>query len=381
MVAIVRANGDLQAEWYQPQSQDHYLQIDENIEEPNLGDRDDEAGVGFIVAGMGETTGGVIDRFSMSSFQLNEGYNVNQIKVWFLLTGIADPDPPDLITDIFLGEWKGEKTFSTVQSSGWRNSWENFQNDLANWTVVTDGSTQISVLDEHLGFKKVVKFYDSDPSEDCRIRDLGFSDQLTGTVYFIVAVEESNDQRFMIALLQGTNHKVQVGFLSSGNFYYFDGANLIDSGISYQLNTFYILKITFDCSINEFSFYYWNGSSWSVICEEKNFRNAGTAIDGIEIVSPNDHTGTVYASAVDYSWKAGYYEDRILDYITWISQIWDNLSGSQTELDGLEIKIKADDSLPGNTGIIVDTFYAEVTSYMPPILVKNMRINVQLERS
>lgn len=210
----------------------------------------------------------------------------------------------------------------------YRDCWENFSNDAdggnpdTNWVTLEPGSTSVEVLSSFANFKKVVKIYDNDGAQKASITHTFTAGQASGTVYLISAADQTNKSLRILNLLDQLGFPcITIGFYNTGTFFYYDGVGITDSTIPYSANVMYIFKIEFECgagaykglAADKYNAYYWNGSSWSAICLNKDTRTNANTIDDIYIDTYVADTGTMYVSAVDYSWASGYVEDRILN--------------------------------------------------------------------
>ncbi len=242
----------------------------------------------------------------------------DSLRVYKAPYGVGD----ELISQIYNLEPYAWETFSS--STDWGNP--------SGWTVQELSDTSVRVLPRFGGHKKVVELYDNSSTNWCYIQH-DFSNQVNGT-YYITTMTTSPDTYNGISVTGANGYAVSVAFNSSGTFYYGHSSGYSDSGIPYEANKWYTFKINFDCSIDQYSAYFWDDTNlnWSIITENTGFRNVQTTVYRFHIESAGPQANKAfYVAAIDNSWDVGYQEDRILYVSSADIAFIDNLTGSETK--------------------------------------------------
>ncbi|NVM04457.1 MAG: hypothetical protein HWN67_19190, partial [Candidatus Helarchaeota archaeon] len=217
------------------------------------------------------------------------------------------------------------------------NAWETFSNspdfeDPSGWTVSAPLETNITVLPRFGGYKKVVEMFDNSSSGNfCSISD-SFSNQISGTSYISIMTTTSNSHN-AIALTGSGGYATTIGFYPNGSIYYAEGPVATDSGVKYETNKWYTFKVTFDCTTDKYSAWYWNETNlnWCVLCLNSDFTVTQVSIDSHLIHTSGTSKGTFYIAAIDNSWDPGYEEDRILYVSSANIAFIDDLEASETK--------------------------------------------------
>ncbi|MFX1449345.1 MAG: hypothetical protein ACFFCM_00800 [Promethearchaeota archaeon] len=221
------------------------------------------------------------------------------------------------------------------------HAWDTFSND-PDWGLPSSHWSSygtIRILPRFNGYEKVVELKDETGSGWERIRQYPNPNAVSGTMYFIVSVAQSDMYVDIGAGNSGT--AIQFGFHINGNLFYQDDATfpngtgiLHDTGIPYSLNTWYTFKSTFDCVTNKQSIWVWNDSNaeWITIANNVNMCKPRANLDYIFVLTDTTGgVGTVHVAAFDCSWAPGYQEDRILSISSADVAFIDNLTASETK--------------------------------------------------
>ncbi len=226
----------------------------------------------------------------------------------------------ELISQVYNLVPNAYETFSTSPDFG----------DPSGWTVTEPLNTSIRVLPRFNGYKKVVEMFDNSSSDMVDMKN-GFSNQVSGTAY-VTLMTTTENTTFEFSINGASGYGVSLYFNQTGTICYASGGATFDSGIYYETNKWYTFKIDFDCSVNEYSVWYWDETSfsWVSIALDVNLYVYSATLYQTWIHSSLIKQA-LYIAALDYSWSSGYEEDRILYVSSANIAFIDNLTASETK--------------------------------------------------
>ena len=179
-------------------------------------------------------------------------------------------------------------------------------NRPSGWTLRTSYG-DVSVVSEIIGHKKVMRAYDSGPSNEWVGIYNSFSDKTTGTVEFWAMQDSNNIGRGYIHISDGTgNNGMKVTFGRTGGIYLSDGT--YDQYVyTYSANTWYHFKLTFDLSKSTYDYDIKSSSGSTLASGSWNYRDSPSVLNRLRVEGGTQETDySLYIDAVGYSWDPDY---------------------------------------------------------------------------
>ena len=173
--------------------------------------------------------------------------------------------------------------------------------DPTGWVLDEDGGT-INVIAELDGHKKVVELHDTSAVNAAILYNDFDGNQSSGTTELFVRSTDFTDQVNMY-LREGTTTRIWIRFDADKITYRTPGGAFNDiTGGSVSNNTWYRIRVDFDCATDTFDFYL-NGSLTDAGLD---FRAAGNNINRFQFQTSTDTNYFFYLDAVGYSWDPAY---------------------------------------------------------------------------
>ena len=168
--------------------------------------------------------------------------------------------------------------------------------DLSDWMDSSGTDCEVSVVDVIDGHKNVMQLYDNSASDICDIR-FSFDDQTTGIIEMFVRTTDITKQAVFGELMEGTSSRVYI-WIDNGKFQYYQSGN--HDIVAATNNTFYHIKITFDCSTDTFHIEI-NGVDYGPYT----FNSAATTINKLKLrTNVADNGYYLYVDALGFSWDS-----------------------------------------------------------------------------
>lgn len=214
----------------------------------------------------------------------------------------------------------------TTLTTYWQTvAYENFEKDAddakptTRWAVTEDSANVTLRVQSYFdGYRKVVKIYDNDGTDNGDMTRTFSTAQTSGSVFFLIQFAQVNKD-FFIELIETSTTRIKLKFDTSANITSYNGSDYDDLGADVAADTWYLFRLTFDCAADTFDLDYTSDTTaheWTNISTDTAFISAATNLSKFKIETDGTGTGTWYVAAFDMSWDTTYgkpYEtDRML---------------------------------------------------------------------
>ncbi|MHA1273949.1 MAG: hypothetical protein ACTSQS_11000 [Promethearchaeota archaeon] len=179
-----------------------------------------------------------------------------------------------------------------------------------NWVNNSGNGCEAQVISNFNGHNKVLRVFDNHNLNIANMIQNFGSGKMNGIIEFWGSAAQTDKNITYLLKDDSSNRIVYLGFLSSGNFGFFNSSGFVDSGISYSANSWYRFQIKFDCVLNNFSWYVFNQFGSGVLSQKnepffENDNGGGADLFSIETISTQINS-LGYFDALGYSWDDNY---------------------------------------------------------------------------
>jgi len=171
--------------------------------------------------------------------------------------------------------------------------------------VVSDVNTTVQIVSEIDGHNKVLELFDNSSSDMCEVYNYFNFAQSSGIYEMWFYITDASYQGY--SYLYDGNIPITDIFVSSNQLWYYDGDTYSIASISD--NTWYHLKVDFDCSSNTYDIYL----DEDLIQDNANFLNNADSVNKLRLRTDSTPLGYYfYVDAIGYDWQ-GYSTNYIND--------------------------------------------------------------------
>ncbi|MHA1749759.1 MAG: hypothetical protein ACTSYF_14090 [Promethearchaeota archaeon] len=227
-----------------------------------------------------------------------------------------------------------ENTTYTRPMDGYYPATYGFENDIGGSDpsdfTVWEGGGAVLIRDSYMGHNKSVQLYDTSATDYVGIHDIFDSNQTTGTIEAFVSFTHTNKHHEFSIRDGSWSDSIAFSFIDGYLYYYTGGGWVYIMGSSFVANTWYHVKIEFNCS-----------DAWHLWIDGIRFGNDHgfefngnpTEMDRVYFATHNSDANYNYLiDSIGYSWNENYQvgdnrrEGLLLDYEINQDLVWSGYS-------------------------------------------------------